>query len=881
MDPITSSETFQQDPNLSVTENADGSATVDMPVEEEADTSDHFSNLAETLDDFTLNKLSSDILEMIEKDKEARKQRDKQYEIGIQRTGLGDDAPGGAQFEGASRAVHPILAEGCVDFAARAIKELMPANGPVKTKIQGDKADRKALERAQRKRDYLNFLITKRMRSFRDEKEVLLTQLPLGGSQYEKYLVDPKKKTYTMEFVPIDKVLLPFAATSFYSSPRATHMVDLTRSQFEKRVKDGFYRDISGIVTESYPEETAAEKANDKIEGVEENNYNVDGLRLVYETIIERAIEDEEEARPYVVHTDEPTGKILAVYRNWSEGDESYTRLDWWVEDKFIPWRGVYGIGLPHLIGGLSSALTGALRALLDSAHINNSPGAIKLKGGRASGQNIIIEQTQVQEIEAPAGVDDIRKVMMPLPFNPPSAVLFQLLDWITAQAKGVVATAEEKIADASNSMPVGTALALIEQGSQVFSSIHARLHESQRRSFEILCRLIQDYPNEEDLARFDLTPQDFSDNDDIQPVSDPNIFSESQRYAQLQEQLKVMATFPDLKWNRDEFARRALQLLRTDAVDSLLPKPPEDVTADPVTENMMAVTTGAKLVATQQQDHVAHMREHIRFILDPLLGSGPAVTGDQLQGILAHCQQHLLIMYDIAAKTAARINVIGTGQSEEMAMAEGAEYASKAMSEAASQLAPALAQAAKVVQSKMPQPPQDPAVEKTFQAAMANVQRQQQADQANNQLQMQKMQMDAQAQQQKMQIDAQLQQQKLQFDQAALQQENAAKANQQQFDQRIAQMAEVFKLQMAQSAEQSAMEVEKLRAQITLMKNEQDNRQHADTELAKNTQDNQTAIIVAEMNKRMELQAQSLSMIEQAIQKMFGPSSENPPTKE
>src|SRR5574343_195925 len=431
MDPIQSSEVFEQDPNMSVEELEDGSAIVD--IEEAAPSqSDHFSNLAESLDEFKLNSLASDLLDLIEKDKEARKKRDEQYEEGLKRTGLGDDAPGGAMFDGASRAVHPILAEGCVDFAARAIKELFPANGPVKTKIFG-KSDKDKLERAKKKRDYLNYLFTKKMRSYRDEKEILLTQLPLGGSQYEKYYPDHKRNTYCMEFVPVDKVLLPYAATSFHDSPRVTHMVELTRAQFEGRIESGFYRDIR-IQTEDLPEETAAQKANDKIEGKDESAYNADGLRLVYEVTCIAEAEGEESA-PYVIHIDEPTGQIVAIYRNWAEDDENKERLDWWVEDKFIPWRGAYGIGLPHLIGGLAGALTGALRALLDSAHINNSPGAVKLKGGRSSGQNLQIEQTQVAELDAPPGVDDIRKVLMPLPFNPPSQTLFNLLDWITNQA--------------------------------------------------------------------------------------------------------------------------------------------------------------------------------------------------------------------------------------------------------------------------------------------------------------------------------------------------------------------------------------------------------------------------------------------------------------
>ena len=309
----------------------------------------------------------------------------------------------------------------------------------------------------------MNWQLSNQIEEYRSEKEILLTQLPLGGSQFEKYYHDAKLGRIVMEFVPIDEVFLPYAASSFYTSPRVTHMQTLTRHTFESRIRSGFYVDIQNLITEPFPDQTASQTANNKIEGREESGYNEDGARVVYETQCWQQIEDEDDPKPYIVHIDESTGKVLAIYRNWKEEDATFKKLDWWVENKFIPWRGAYGIGLLHLIGSLAGSATGALRALMDAAHINNAPTAIKLKGGRASGQNTNIEVTAVQEIDAPAGVDDIRKVIMPMPFNPPSPVLFQLLDWITNQAKGVVATAEEKIADASNTMPVGTALALIE----------------------------------------------------------------------------------------------------------------------------------------------------------------------------------------------------------------------------------------------------------------------------------------------------------------------------------------------------------------------------------------------------------------------------------
>jgi len=819
-EPIPSTELMGE-----VTELEDGSAIVeDLDDGEEADT-DFYSNLADSLDTFQLNTISTALLDLIEKDKKAREERDKQQEEGIRRTGLGDDAPGGATFDGAAKVVHPVLAEGCVDFSARAIKELFPSNGPVRTKIQGE-ANEMKLEKARKKRDFLNFYLVERMPEYRSEKETLLTQLPLGGSQYEKYWFDGRR--VRMEFVPVDKVYLPYSANSFYASNRVTHEKDLTEEKIDELVASGFYKDVFGQAEQDI-EETASQKATNKIEGKEDSGYNEDGARIVYEITCNWDAEGEGVA-PYVIHIDEPSGQICAIYRNWKESDESKERLDWWVEDKFIPWRGAYGIGFPHLIGGLAAALTGALRALLDSAHINNAPTAIKLKGGRTSGQNVTLDMTAVTEIDAPAGTDDIRKVMMPVPFNPPSAVLFQLLDWITAQAKGVVATAEERIADAGANMPVGTALALIEQGSQVFSSIHARLHDAQRKALKIICRLIADYPDHAlaDMAKFDLVPEDFLASDDVEPVSDPNIFSETQRFAQMQSVMQLAAgdaQDPSLPWNKIAVRRRMLELLRVEGIDELLPKPEALVTADPVTENV-SIMQGKMLKAVEPQDHLAHIKCHLMFILQPMIAQGQ-VDGQKLAALMAHVNDHLVWDYAHTAKSAQMVAMV-EAQGQEMSPDQLSLIAAMKAQEANQQtmqgLLPIIAEATKIVQSKQPPPPLDPAIQKTFEAAMAEIQRKSQVDQATQQLKLQEM----------------------QFDQQMRQQEAQSAPLMEQLKGQLEAQRQALTIRADQQAEQMAQQIE-------LIKNEADNKQHQMTELMKNRDDNETALRL----KMLELQKQ------------------------
>lgn len=718
-----------------LTEDEDGGATLTLPEDKAEKESDFGSNLADTLK--SARAIGLDLLDKIEKDKEARSKRDEIYAEGLKRTGLGNDAPGGATFEGASKVVHPALAEGCVDFAASSSKEILPAAGPVKIAIKG-KQDQKQLERAKMKADYLNRLLTKGIEEYYPEKKTMLTQLPLGGSQYEKYW--PEDGKYHMEFVPVDKVHLPFAASSFYTAGRITHELELTEDEFLSRVDSGLYLDIDNMATEAMPEQTKSQDANDRIEGKDPTIYNEDGLRILYECTCYLRVKDDTASggkrSPYVVTIDEATEKVVAFYRNWKEDDENRKRLDWWVEDRFITWRGAYAIGLPHLIGGVSGALTGALRALLDSAHINNTPAMLKMKTGRASGTNTVVDPTGITEVDA--GVtDDIRKIAMPMPYNPPSPVLFQLMDWLTAQAKGVVATSEEKIADASNNMPVGTALALIEQGSKVFSSIHQGLHFSQAKGIEIVCRMVHDYPDVEELQQYGLTPEDFAENTDIEPVSDPNIFSEAQRYAQWQAVMQ-MAQDPTVQYNKQELHRRGLELLRWPDIDSILPPMPQPITADPVTENQQALLSPIQLKADPQQDHLAHLMEHIRILVDPMIGAGPLFQGQQLMPILQHCGQHMAFMYknDVFKHSAqlgvqAAMNGIppGTLTPDQIAAQAAAIAQKENMNGPLAALFQQLGHAAQIVQGKMPPQPMDP-VQSTFNAAKMETERRAKADQ-------------------------------------------------------------------------------------------------------------------------------------------------------
>jgi hypothetical protein len=743
-----SAEVEVDDEISDVEELEDGSAIVRMGEDKGPEQDPEFyENLAEeVMNLYDLDKVGMRYLDLIEKDKEAREQRDKQYEEGLKRTGLGNDSPGGAQFMGASKVVHPVMAEACVDFAARAIKELFPPDGPVRTKIMGEATEEKT-ERAERKRDWTNWQLTEQIQEYRDEQEQLLTQLPLGGSQYMKLWYDEQKKRPCAEFVPIDNVMLPYAAVNFYTAQRVTEMQDITGMEFKRRIDSGLYRDIDFVRATSEPEQTASEKANDKIEGRSYGD-NEDGLRKVYHIYTFLEIEDDPitkgELAPYILMIDELESKVLGLYRNWEEGDQTMTKLDWLIEFKFIPWRGAYAIGLPQLIGGLTAALTGALRALLDTAHINNSATMLKLKGAKVSGQSQNIEVTQVTEIEAGPGVNDIRQIAMPMPFNAPSPVLFQLLGWLTTAAKGVVTTAEEKIGDVSSNSPVGTTQALIEQGAAVFSAIHARLHESQRRVLGVLGRInrwyLDDMRKGDDVAELPISREDFKKNSDIVPVSDPHIFSETQRMAQMQAVLQMSASNPGL-FDQKAVLSRMLKQLKVPDIQELLPnatKPMEHNAAD---ENA-AMSLGKSSFAYPSQDHLAHIQTHLTFGLDPMLGSNNLIAPKFIPQALEHIKQHMMLWYTSqmnAYVTAGTDLKLGPYEDSKLApdidraMAIASDHVKLDTAEVFKGVIPALQQLGQVMQQfKPPAPPMEGEAQAVLQASMAETQRRAARDQAD-----------------------------------------------------------------------------------------------------------------------------------------------------
>lgn len=838
----------------------DGGALVkvDDAAGRRATNSKFFRNLVDELTtDGKLQAVILDLSDKIEEDKQAREDRDKQQAEGIARSGFSPDPPGGASFTGASKVVHPMIGKASIQYASKCMKELFPPDGPVKEKVVGQVTALK-LERAARKKEHMNWQLTEQMPEFAPTLEQVLTQVPNGGSQYIKLYWDREEKRPAAEAMWVDDVLLPYSAKSFLSARRRTFTLRLTQEQVERRIASGLYVDVPEQVSATEPEQTKSEEKSAKIEGKDQSGLNPDNVGLYHECYVWLDLEDWDDERPegyayapYLVTIEADTNRCLGFYRNWdplvAEQRGVLQEVEHNVEFMFLPWRGAYGLSLYGAIGQLSVAATGSLRALLDSAHLNNSQTALKIKNA-TGGQNIRIEQTGIVEVQGAVGQDDVRKAVMPLPFNPPSAVLYQLLGFLSEQADDMVRTTIEDAPDSNPNMPVGTALQRTEQGMVVFSSMHARNHKSVARLLKILHRLNRDHLDgdvlKEETGELLATPQDYEGPLDVVPVSDPNIFSEMQRYGQIQVIAQRAQGNP--LYNQAKVEELILKQIKIPDPDSLLVTPPNPDPQDPITENV-SIALGKPVVAFPDQDHVSHLQCHLPFFLDPNLFLNMLVGAGAAGAALQHLKEHLVLLYAKACgdlvqrKLNAPLHQVaddvdpGTQKSLASAFAVASrivlggdtENTFKQIGEAAQKL---LAFAQTTAQQQQPQDPamvsaraQTAAVQLEGQKAQADAQDDQQKNQLKAQELRQKGQLgqaDLQQRGQQVQGDLHLRAQEAQTDAATeadrakqAVQDAAVAAGQQQQQQRLDQQ------KLGQDAE-----LEQLRERVKLVINEQDN---------------------------------------------------------
>lgn len=741
--------------DLKVIENDDGSADVlDAQDEEEAKTDQDDSefyteNLVEMLDEVRKEEIVLDYIRLIEKDKKARQKHDEQCKKALESTGLSGDAV--PAFEGGSTLVHPILAKTSVDFASHAIKEIFPAEGPVRTSILG-KTTRKKLEKAERKRRHMNWQLTREISEYRNNLEQMLPMVALCGSQYIRMYWWEKGKRPRSEFISSDKIYLPYTVGSFYSTQRLTYEETISDMEYDMRVMSGMYDgitdeievegengDIGGVP--DMGDTSMTERQMRKIEGKNPEDEDGEETRIVYNVYCYMKLPEDKRVKkdvgyaPYIMSINKATEQMVALYRNWEFDDTTYQAMDWIIEWPMIPWgHSVYTIGAGHLVGQLARGASGALRCLLDSGLASTAPTALKTKSMGLSGQSKPIKIGSINEINSNAGLDDIRKSITPLPFNPPSNVLFELLGFLVESASDIARSTVDSIADQTSNTPVGTQLSRIEQGMVVFSAIHARLHDAQRRTLEVLHRINRMYlpdgepePNEQKAAAEENEPlayrSDYLGEMDICPVSDPNIFSEQQRFSQNQAIYQLAKENPGL-YDMKAVNKRLLGAMKIQGIEEIMPDPTAPHDENPAAENIK-MAMGQPSIPLPTQDHLAHLQVHLDFLQSPTYGQNPAILPTMSGPMLEHLKQHLVFNYGemMQERLKEAVSPDFTGDMNELIGEDGATM--NELSKAIAALSPivteqsgklfekaipVIQQLQKFVDSNKPPPPMDPA---------------------------------------------------------------------------------------------------------------------------------------------------------------------------
>ena len=630
--------TFADDlaPNVEMME--DGSALIGE--QEQVITSSFDMNIAEVLDDDTLNLISSELRQAFEDDKASRKDWEETYKKGLDLLGF-KYTERSQPFQGASSVTHPMLSEAITQFQAQAYKELLPSGGPVNTQILGNTSIQKE-EQAQRIKDFMNYQITYEMEEYDPDMDSLLFYLPLSGSAFKKVYYDDGLGRAVSKFVPSDDLYVPYQTTDFPSCERITHVVRRTKNDITKMQVAGMYRDVNLSVLNN---ETALQEEEAKLSGIRKSYHDEDYqlLEMHVDLNIEGIDSEDGIKVPYIVTIDEGSSNVLSIYRNYDEQDGKQKKRQYFVHYKFLPGFSFYGFGLIHMLGGLSRTATAALRQLLDAGTLSNLPAGFKARGLRVADDDTPLQPGEFRDVDAPGG--SLREGLVPLPYKEPSGTLFQLLGFCVEAGSRFAAVADQKVGDAAQAgAPVGTTMALMERGARVMSAIHKRLHYAQKIEFKLLAKIFAEsldpqYPYEVGTDQIQgLKQSDFSKDIDIIPVSDPNIFSMAQRVTLAQTQLQLAQADP-ASHNMYEAYRRMYQALGVKDIDVILPVPSEPQPMDPGTENSGAVT-GQPLVAFRGQNHNAHLDAHRALMSSFLVKSNP-----QVMAILqAHIMEHVSI---------------------------------------------------------------------------------------------------------------------------------------------------------------------------------------------------------------------------------------------
>ena len=604
----------------------------------------HFDNLAEAMDDGVLAKLGSEMQANYTDYKNSRKDWEQTYIKGLDLLGFKYDIKT-EPFQGASGATHPVLAEAVTQFQAQAYKELLPADGPVRTQVIG-RSDPQREQQSQRVKDFMNYEIMYDLKEYEAEFDQMLFHLPLAGSTFKKVYYDALLQRAVSKFVQADDLVVPYSATSLDDTEAIIHVVKMSENELRKQQVSGFYRDVElakpAITTDKLEEKQKSLAGTNKVGRPEDVytllechvNLDLEGFEdMNPQTGIPTGIK-----LPYVVTLEESSRVVLSIRRNFAPNDPTRKKVQYFVHFKFLPGLGFYGFGLIHMIGGLSRTATVALRQLLDAGTLSNLPAGFKLRGVRVRDDAAPIQPGEFRDVDAPGG--SLKDAFQFLPYKEPSQTLLQLMGIVVQAGQRFASIADMQVGDGNQQAAVGTTVALLERGSRVMSAIHKRLYAALKREFGLLATVFATYlppvyPYDVVGGQREIKVQDFDERIDILPVADPNIFSQTQRITMAQTELQLAMSNPQMH-NLYQSYRKMYEALGVKDIDRILPPPPPPTPKDPAIENIEAMSQ-KPFQAYRGQDHRAHITSHLYFMATNMVRNNPMVMGALEKNILEH----------------------------------------------------------------------------------------------------------------------------------------------------------------------------------------------------------------------------------------------------
>ena len=635
--------------DIEIIQDEDGGVIVDFDpsMRNRGDEGDFNRNLAEELESSLLGVVGNELMGEFDANKASRKDWEDTYRDGLDMLGF-TYTERTLPFRGSTGVTHPLLAEAATQFQAQAFNEMLPPDGPVRTAIVGEPTKDKE-QQARRVKEFMNYYITNVMEEYTPEFDQMLFFLPLAGSTFKKVYFDEGLNRAVSKFVPAENLVVPYETSSLETCPCITNVVNMPLNELRKLQISGFYADVD--VLPGVESQNQLNDEMDKIQGVQASNIDYDVTLLEFHVELdlsgfEDVGEDGEETGiklPYVVTVVENSGKVISIRRNYLEDDEDRKKIQYFVHYKFLPGFGFYGLGLIHTIGGLSRTATAALRQLIDAGTLSNLPAGFKARGMRIRDDSEPLQPGEFRDVDAPGGA--IRDNLIPLPFKGPDQTLFQLLGFVVDAGQRFATITDLKVGDGNQNAPVGTTVAMLEQGSRVMSAVHKRMHYSMRQEFKLMVRVMheslpQEYPFSVEGGDQTIMASDFDGRIDVVPISNPNVFSQAQRIALAQAQLQMATQAPEMH-NMHEAFRRMYDALGVKDVDRLLnaPSTAEEIPKDPAQENIDAIEN-VSLKAFDGQNHDAHIMSHLLFSASPLAGQTPSI----ISALQKHVTEHVKI---------------------------------------------------------------------------------------------------------------------------------------------------------------------------------------------------------------------------------------------